>query len=136
MNDPQLAQAVRAARYGQLGLPARLLAEHVESVEGAIDKGRHAFEMLRFHDGNEVATLAWAKTFLREGADIFHSKETGASLSQELDDLCEHGCLRAATISHTDGRLLCEPCYAAETGGPGVGLCPTCSPSKNEGSPA
>lgn len=49
---------------------------NVAEAVRAIDKGRHAFEMLRFHDGNDVATLAWAKTFLIEGADIFRVTST------------------------------------------------------------
>lgn len=43
----------------------------LDGLLAAIDKGRWSFEMLLHHRGNDVATLAWAKTFLKEGFDIF-----------------------------------------------------------------
>lgn len=48
-----------------------------------------------------------------------------------MDDLCAHGCGLESTVQHADGRMLCLPCYLAETTDEPMawqvtGACPTC----------
>lgn len=57
-------------------------------------------------------------------------KHVGDANPEEGEDPCAHDCGNIATTWHADGRLLCRPCYDAETyntdGRPG---CRTCAPT-------
>lgn len=52
-----------------LGLAVGAYRSH--NTQRAIERGRHAYEMLLHHRGNDVATLAWVRTFLNEGGSIW-----------------------------------------------------------------
>ena len=69
MLDEQLTRTNAAEDERLASLQARLAA--VAALVEKIASGRHSFEMLRHHQGNDKATIAWARTVVRECAGIF-----------------------------------------------------------------
>lgn len=57
-----------------LSLGLAIADDRAYKRQRAIERGRHAYEMLVHHQGNDVATLAWVGTFLREGGSVWSTR--------------------------------------------------------------